>query len=389
MEELATMTMELRFFNKRQNDLVHSLVGVRAGWRHENIGERGIAHFLEHAIVLGNEKVSPEIVSSKFGVQVSAMTNPESTLFWYTSLKKDFAEIFELLLSMVFHPSFNNDAILKEKRAKIAPAIVHEADFTDWELGFEWAMNLIFDWNFLQSLGTEEDVNSLSENTLKSWHRRFFGSPNCFALLGGDINQNEVCEIIEDADVPKKVETPNPSEYHWNRKEVLIERRQSQNTEVVYGFKLPHYEAGYEILNVLLGRHPSGRLWQNSFTELAFTVTTKLEWTNTSGALLINLGSSSYGNLDEIDQRLWRLLTDFDVTDAQVEAAKKAVMLKMLQTEEEGLGRLLDFVKHPTNFKYKNMLTEIERVDRVQIKTLAETILIRQNAVRVAVGRLR
>lgn len=382
--------MDQWVINERSKALVHAIIGIRAGWRHETDRKRGITHFLEHALLLGNDSYpSPDIESWKRGIQISGMTNPEHTLFWSTSTKEDFQEVFRLLLSLVFHPHFNEDKIEKEKHTKIIPAVVHETDFTAWELAYEWAMNLTFDWDFFQSLGVEKDIVSLTKENLMAWHKRYYGSPNSFVVISGDVGENKVAGIVEEADVPSNAEKPSPLQHHWNKKQIFVERNGMKNTEVVYGFRLPHYDVRYEILNIVLCRYPLGKLWRDAFCKFSFTTSSKLEWTSTSGGLFVNFAANSCGNVSEIDKNLWQLLRDFDIEERELEAAKKAMLLKMLLAKEGGEQTLLNFVRHPSVFiqgSHEKMLREVKQVDKTQMLTLANSCLNEQNAVRVLVG---
>lgn len=298
------VSMDQWVIHERSKALVHAIIGIRAGWRHETDRNRGITHLLEHALLLGNDRyLSPDIESGKYGVQLGGMTNPEHTLFWFTSAREDFQEVFKLLLSLVFRPHFSEDKIENEKQTKIVPAVVRETDFSAWDLANEWAKNLIFDWNFLLSLGTEKDIVSLTGEDLLVWHRRYCGLMNSFVVISGNVEKNRVARLVEETDVPANSENPSPFRHRWTKKEVFVERNEMKNTEVVYGFRLPQYDVGYEILNIILGRHPLGKLRGDRFSKLAFTAGSKLEWTNTGGALLVGFGADSPDSADKIDEK--------------------------------------------------------------------------------------
>jgi predicted Zn-dependent peptidase len=166
--------MEEWIIPERNKALVHAAIGIRAGWRHEETGKKGIIHFLEHTVFLGNrEHPSPNVEAADYSVRFGGMTEPEQTLFWFTSAKEDSSNLFRLFLSLIFHPEFNKDKIEKERKEKIVPAVVHESDFTPWELANEWAKNLTFNWDFMLSLGKEKDVRSLTRQDLMFWHRKY------------------------------------------------------------------------------------------------------------------------------------------------------------------------------------------------------------------------
>lgn len=382
--------MDQWVINERSRALVHAIVGIRAGWRHETDRNRGITHLLEHVLLLGNDEYpSPDIETGKYGVQLGGRTNPEHTLFWFTSVREDFQEVFKLLLSLVFRPHFDEDKIEKEKQTKIIPAVIRETDFTAWDLANEWAMNLIFDWDFLLSLGTERSIVSLTGEDLMVWHRRYYGLTNSFVMISGNVEENEVARIIKETRVPANAENPSPFQHHWNKKGIFFERNGMKNMEVVYGFRLPEYDVGYEILTIVLGRHPFGKLCGDGFNKLAFTTSSKLEWTNTRGGLFVGFAANSCDSVEEINENLWQLVRNFDINEGELEAAKRARLLRILQIKEGGEQTLLNFVTHPSILIHKScdeMLREVKQVDRTQILTLAASCLNEKNAVRVLVG---
>ena len=58
--------MKLRVVRRKRKRLTYVKIGIRAGWRHEVDGIRGISHFLEHAVFLGNSSYpSPDMEAIK------------------------------------------------------------------------------------------------------------------------------------------------------------------------------------------------------------------------------------------------------------------------------------------------------------------------------------
>ncbi|HRU73961.1 MAG TPA: insulinase family protein [Caldisericia bacterium] len=116
---------------ERSKALAHAIIGIKAEWRNEKIEKRGITHFLEHAIFLGNKCYpTPNNQVAKYGVQLEGMTLPEYTIFFFTSAKEDFTEILSIFLSLIFNPKFNKVKLEKEKKDKIITAVIQESDFT-------------------------------------------------------------------------------------------------------------------------------------------------------------------------------------------------------------------------------------------------------------------
>jgi predicted Zn-dependent peptidase len=390
-ETKPVVNMEQLIITERTKALVHAIIGVKTGWRHEEVGKRGITHFLEHAVFLGNSNhPSPDIEAAEYGVQLHGMTLPEHTLFWFTSTKEDFAEVFKLFLSLIFHPDFDKDKIERERKDKITPAVVHESNYTPWELAYEWAKNLTFDWDFRLSLGKETDIASLTKENLEAWHERYYNLLNSFLVIHGNINESNVAKLVENANIPLSGESPFHFEIQWKEKEISIEREGMKNVELVYGFKLPQYDVRYEILSVILGNNPLSKLWGEKFSKFAYTVGSRMEWTSTGGGLFLYFGAISRDSARELDENLWFLLKNFEIDNKELQVAKKIRSLEISSGKEEGEHGLLNLVLRNPFQKFRNfkeMVEELNRVKRDQILALAERFLKRDNAVKVVIGQ--
>lgn len=383
------VTMEHLVIYERSKSLVHAVIGIKAGWRDEEPGKRGISHFLEHATFLGNsEYPSPDKEVGKYGVQLDGMTLPEHTLFLFTSHAREFTKILSLFLSLIFQPDFNENRLEKEKKEKIITAVIQESDLTPWELAEEWARNLLFNWNFLLSLGTEKDIKSLSREDLTIRHKKYYHDLNSFIVVYGNIEDEEIVECIRDVDIPLSGEIPRVAEVNWNKKEIYIEREGIKNAEIVYGFKLPQYSVEWEILSVILGNYAISKLWER-FSRLTYTVSSRLEWTTTGGGFFLYFGATSHDNIREIDRDLWFLLKGLEINERELEYAKNIKSLEILKMKEGGENGLLKFVFQNPGLRYKNfdeVIGEINNIRRDKVLSLAERFLNKENVIKSIVS---
>lgn len=374
----------------RSKELVHAIIGIRTGWRHEVPGKTGIAHYMEHAAFLGNRTYpSPDNEVGRYGVQFEGMTLPEHTLFFFTCARADFAKMLRTLMSLVFHPQFVEDELEKEKQKAVITSVIQECDCTPWELAHDLAKNLLFDWDFMTSLGTKEDVASTTGEDLAAWHKRHYHAANSFVLIHGDVPEGELPRLIDAAEVPSGGEMPSPRKVHHGTKTISVKRTDTAYTEMVYGFGLGEYDVRWEVLRVLLGNYATSILWEDRFASRTYTVGSGLEWTATGGGFLVYLGATSADNAREVDQRLWHLLEDFEIGEEQVEIAKKIRSVEILKMKEGGERGLRSFFLCDPHLKYggfHGLIEAIERVEKAEILTLVERHLNRNRAARATVG---
>jgi predicted Zn-dependent peptidase len=373
--------------------LVHTIIGIGAGWRHEEPGIRGITHFLEHAIFLGNRIYpEPDEEARKFGVELEGMTLPEYTLFYFTSLEEDFNKIFSMFLSLIFHPEFNPDKLQREKEESILTAIVQESDYTPWELGYAWAENLLFDWDFRLSLGTEEDIRTIHVNDLVDWHSKYYNSSNGFVMVYGNIEESEVAQSIEKAKISVGKQVPIPFKARWGEREKVIYREDTKNIEMIYGFKIPDYDIGWEVFNLMIGSsHPIAKEWEVR-RKYCYTTETNLEWTKGGeGGLFLYFGANSLRNSEEIDKSLFSVLKGMKIKEEEVEKAKKMLSIEILKMKEGGERGFFKFFKFNHLLRYRDfdeILPEIENVTKDKILKLKD-LLIQEKPVKVKVGNIK
>ena len=382
--------MEQLVITEGGKKLVHIIIGIRAGWRHERPCERGITHLLEHAVLLGNERhPTPDSEAAEYGVSLGGMSLPECTLFHFTSRKEAFTRIFPAFLSLIYHPTFDHDKLEKEKHEKIITAVIQEADFTPWELAHEWARNMVFDSDFMSSLGTEEELKLITERDVQDWHRQCYHSENSFLVVHGDVRGDEVGKLVEDAEIPATGKAPKPTRANWGERQVCVQREGMRKAEVVYGFRIPEYKPEWEILSIILGNYPLSKLWDDEFSTRTYTVGSRLEWTPSCGGFLLYFGADSMEDTAIIDRNLWSLLEDLRIDENEFRFARETRLLDIWKMKEGGERGLLKFVASNPNLRYRDfdeMAVGVDRLGKRDVLALSELLLNNENTVRAVVA---
>lgn len=382
--------MKQLVISESSKKLIHVIIGIKTGWRNEKEGKTGMTHYLEHAIFLGNKQYpKPDPDVAKFGVRLNGRTLPEHTLFDFTSHKNDFSYILKLFLSLIFHPEFNKIKMEKEKNENIVTAANQESDYCPWDLAQEWALNLIFNWDCMKSLGTREDIISITREEILMWHSKHYHTDNSFIFTYGDIGENEVSKIIKNADIPQNNIFPSPVDVQYKERDLFIERKNMRNVEMVYGFNLPQYNPAWEILRIILGNYPDFRLWDEDFSRFTYTLGSELKWTTSNGGFFLYFGATSTEGTEEIDNNLWKLLKNFELLESELEIAKKIRSLEILKMREGGESGLLRFFLCNSMLMYKNFNELIEsftKITKDEIISLVRELLTKENSVRIRVG---
>ena len=382
--------MERVIIKDTSKELVHCIIGIRAGWRHEPPGRRGITHFLEHGIFLGNEEYpNPDEVAHRYGVEINGITLPEHTLFYFTSLKEDYPRILQCLLSIIFHPDLEEEKLEEEKKKAILTAIVQESDYTPWELAYAWGENLVFNWDFKLSLGREEDLVPMGTRELREWHSKYYHQENCFMLIFGDVKDREIDNIIAKARIKSDGEIPSPFLIPWKEKEVKI-KKDTVNVEMVYGFKITEFDVSLELVSQLFGScHGMLEEWDTAFDKYVYVKETKMKWNLKEGGLFFYFGATSHGNAMRIDEMFWDILNNVKITPERVELAKKLSLIEALKMKEGGERGLFRFFhRNPRLYSggFKEYVEKLNRVTLEDIIKAKDKHLIPDNCFKAFVG---
>jgi predicted Zn-dependent peptidase len=181
------------------SDTVFANLRVNHGALHENEGEEGIAHFLEHLLIeAGTKKYSPAEQAKKrgrFGYS-NAMTSRDRTIIPFGMISSDLEDYLDMVSEMAFYPRLDEKAIEQQKgvvlreiaRRKGAP------DFDDI-VKFYWP-SLARDRDHTYFvLGDEEVIKNVSKQELKEFHERGYSPNNMILMLAGNLPDNLVDRV--------------------------------------------------------------------------------------------------------------------------------------------------------------------------------------------------
>ena len=115
----ATLANGLRIIHTPSpTSVVYCGYAIDAGTRDEQPHESGLAHFVEHMLFKGTTRRRAWHILNRMenvGGDLNAFTNKEETVVYSAFLKKDFTRALELLTDIVFHSTFPQHEIDKER----------------------------------------------------------------------------------------------------------------------------------------------------------------------------------------------------------------------------------------------------------------------------------
>lgn len=157
----------------------------------------GIAHFLEHKMF--DEKSGIDVMTqfSKQGVSSNASTSFFKTTYLFDG-SSCFKENLNLLLDYVQEPYYTDESVEKEK-----PIIEQEIDMSSdnpYAVGMKKLMANIFinDPSKVSVIGTKESIHKITKEDLYTCYNTFYHPANMFLVLTGNINPEEVINIVRE-----------------------------------------------------------------------------------------------------------------------------------------------------------------------------------------------
>ncbi len=156
----------------------------------------GTAHFLEHILFKGKNR---NLISrfAEMGCFANALTDFSHTSFFLKCTKFQLKQCIEAFIDHIFNPDFSNEAIVTERKI-----IEHEI-----MLYHDKAERRVF-YNLLKGLyrnhpinsdilGSKDSIARINSQELERVYKRFYQPANMMLLIIGDIDINEIINLID------------------------------------------------------------------------------------------------------------------------------------------------------------------------------------------------
>ncbi len=188
------------FVENKQLPLICIDFWFKAGCALEESDKNGTAHFLEHMIFKGSNKIMPgefDLKIESLGGMSNASTGYDDAHYYVLTPIINFRESLALLTNIVLSPSININEFEKEKSVVI-DEIKQQNDQPDEKL-FNYFLSRVWkDNNYGKTiLGTEKDVQSLKVGDLEKFHKNFYKKKNFCISIAGDLSNKTIEEYYE------------------------------------------------------------------------------------------------------------------------------------------------------------------------------------------------
>ena len=199
------------FVDNKELPLISIDIWCKAGSSFEDVDKNGTAHFLEHMIFKGSNKIMPGEFDHKIeslGGLSNASTGYDDVHYHVLVPPSNFKESLALLTNIVVAPDFNPDEFIKEKGVVI-DEIKQQNDQPEERLFNYFLKRVWLSPNYANSiLGNEHSIKNLEINDLVKFHSKHYTTEKICIAIAGNLSE-EIYKIFEKSDLSGIKESPN------------------------------------------------------------------------------------------------------------------------------------------------------------------------------------
>lgn len=177
---------DLKIITNNDN-IFHIEIYVPVGSIHEEKGQYGISHFLEHLKFNKSKKFDKtEFINKLTKYTYNATTTLDHTKYFITSTNKNYKDIIDIINQIVFNTSFSSNEIEKERKIVLAEKI-----YTQQEK-FLMEDISIYDKKNPYSravIGTTSDINNLKNKDFKKYNEKYLDNYFVFVSCSKNIQK--------------------------------------------------------------------------------------------------------------------------------------------------------------------------------------------------------
>ena len=251
-------------------------VWVRAGARSEPEEWSGIAHFLEHMIFKGSDRIPPgyfDQVIENHGGTTNAATSHDYAHFYINVATAQLPYALECFAELLLRAAIPDDEFIRE-RDVVLEELRQSQDDPDW-VGFQALMESVYPSHPYGRpiLGTEDSVLGQSPHHMRQFHRHYYQPENMTIVVVGDISTQAAIDQVEStfssffpppAPMPSKgtIAPPRPGIY---RQELGLSRLEQARLTMAWagpGVDQLHDAYGLDILSVAIAGGRTSQLVQ-------------------------------------------------------------------------------------------------------------------------------
>lgn len=369
-------------------------VWIATGSRHEHDLQRGYAHFVEHMLFKGNDRLDAEQISRWFdaiGSDVNAATSREYTVVHTRVVENKLERSLAVLGEMVGRPAFAVEDVSAEREVILEEIAMYEDSPSD--VVHEIADGLVFAGSTLglPILGTESSITNAAADDLRSFHKDAYSPERLIVSGAGAVDHGDFVDMVRKSFAHTPDKSAGPTQRTTSAiapHEVCAEYFQKETEQVHLVLSGRGPERGAEerhamaVLDLIFGSTPSSRLFMEIRERrgLAYSVYSFHSSYHTVGQTGVYVGIRP-DRVEEVlevtNAQLQKIVSDAPSTE-ELELAKGhlegRMMLAMESSTARGNRLGSSLVTETPIYSINEILENIRAVSAEQVWELARTV---------------
>ncbi|WP_293868945.1 pitrilysin family protein [uncultured Alsobacter sp.] len=359
---ITTLANGLRVVTETMPQLATASLGVwiGAGARHEQDGEQGLAHLLEHMAFKGTRRRNAlQIVEEieAVGGDLNAETSVERTSYYVRVLGEDVPLALDILADILTEPAFDKDELRREKGVILQE--IGACEDTPDDVVFDMFMETAYGGTPIgrRILGTPRTVKAQTPASMRTFLDRQYRGPDMVVAAAGAVDHDAVVEEVARrfaGFAGSKSQAPTTGVYAGGDQRKV---RQLEQAHMVLGFGgRSFYDPDHYTLHVfsnLLGGGMSSRLFQEIREKrgLCYEIYSFHQPFSDTGTFAIygGTGESTLGEFVPVMLDCLRTAAE-GPTEAEVARAKAQIKVSLLMGLESSARRAEQMARHVLAF---------------------------------------
>ncbi len=264
--------------------VVSHMVWYRVGSSDEPAGKSGIAHFLEHLMFKGTEKIAPgefsKIIARKGG-EDNAFTTQDATVYFQRVAKDRLRLVMGMEADRMVNLRLAENDVTNERKVILEERRMRVDNEPSGILSEQMGATLFLAHPYgIPIIGWEHEMRSLDREDALAFYKRFYAPNNAILVVAGDVEPPEVLDLakeiygpLKSSDAPlvrHRVSEPEP---RAARRIILKDERVAKETisrhylAPCYRTAGPREAEALELLASILGTSQTGRLYKKLVVE--------------------------------------------------------------------------------------------------------------------------
>lgn len=375
----------------------HACIIINTGSRDEQDQQMGLAHFIEHLIFKRTEKRNTNQILTRLesvGADLNAYTTKEYTCVHASFLHPYLDRTLELFNDIVFHSTFPEDEMDKEKGV-VLDEITSYLDQPEEAINDDFEDQLFAGHTLGRNiLGTPETVAALKQKDIFDFIREQYRTDQIVIAVLGNYSLNKLVKIgtRHFAEVPANTGQRSRIAPGQGIVQNTVANKQIMQAHCMMGiqaYSLHHpYKTGLLLLNNILGGTGMSSILNLQLREkhgIAYTIETNYSPLSDTGIFALYFGTDK----EKIERATSLIFKEFKkirnnpLTEIQLHKAKNKFIGQIALGEENRIGLIISMAKSLIDYnKIDDLATVFQKINAVtttDMKNIADEILDEKN----------